>query len=35
MIYVNRSTRFVAGVTAFFKPTVFDRVDFIQQYLDV
>lgn len=34
VIYVNKSSNFVAGVTAYFKPTVFDRIDFIRQYLD-
>ena len=35
VIYVNESNGFVAGVTAYFKPTVFDRIDFIRKYLDV
>lgn len=34
VIYVNPSNNFVAGVTAFFKPTVFDRIDFIMEHLD-
>ncbi len=35
MIYVNPANRFVAGITAYFKPTVFDRVTFVRNYLDV
>lgn len=34
VIYVNNSNNFVCGVTGYFKPTIFDRVDFIQKYLD-
>lgn len=34
VIYVNRANGFVAGITAYFKPTVFDRIDFIRNYLD-
>lgn len=35
VIYVNNSNNFVCGITSYFKPTVFDRIDFIQKYLDV
>ena len=33
VIYVNPDTNTVAAVTSFFKPTVFDRVDFIEEVL--
>ncbi len=35
VIYVNRSNHFVTGITAYFKPTVLDRIDFIRNYLAV
>ena len=34
VIYVNPSNCFVCGITSYFKPTILDRVDFIQEYLD-
>ena len=34
VIYVNESNDFVTGVTGYFKPTVFDRIEFIQKHLD-
>lgn len=34
VIYINNSNNFVCGITGYFKPTIFDRVDFIQKYLD-
>lgn len=34
VIYINESNNFVCGITGYFKPTVFDRVDFIREYLD-
>ena len=34
VIYVNPSENIVIGVTSYFKPTVFDRVDFIQKYVE-
>lgn len=34
VIYVNKSNNFVCSITGYFKPTIFDRIDFIQQYLD-
>lgn len=34
VIYINNSNNFVCGITAYFKPSVFDRIDFIQKYLD-
>lgn len=34
VIYINSTNKFVAGITAYFKPTVFDRVSFIRNYLD-
>ena len=33
VIYVNPDTHVVAGVSSYFKPTVFDRVDFIEDIL--
>ena len=33
VIYVNPDTNTVAAVTSFFKPTIFDRVDFIEEVL--
>ena len=33
VIYVNPETNVVAGVSSYFKPTVFDRVDFIEEVL--
>lgn len=34
VIYINNSNKFVCGITGYFKPTIFDRVAFIQKYLD-
>lgn len=34
VIYVNPENSFICGVTGYFKPTVFDRIDFIQKHLD-
>lgn len=34
LIYINNSNNFVCGITAYFKPSIFDRIDFIQKYLD-
>lgn len=33
VIYVNGKQKVVVSITAYFKPTVFDRIDFIQNYL--
>ena len=33
VIYVNPDTNLVVAVSSYFKPTVFDRVDFIEQVL--
>lgn len=33
-IYINNSNNFVCGIITYFKPSVFDRIDFIQKYLD-
>jgi len=33
VIYVNTAHNIVIAVTSYFKPTVFDRVDFIQKYV--
>ncbi len=34
VIYVNPEKQLVVAVTSYFKPTIFDRVDFIQQYIE-
>ena len=34
VIYVNPEKNIVVSVTSYFKPTVFDRIDFIQQYIE-
>ena len=34
MIYINPEKRLVVAVASYFKPTVFDRVDFIQKYIE-
>lgn len=34
VIYVNPEKEIVVAVAAYFKPTVFDRVDFIQEYIE-
>ncbi len=34
VIYINHSNHFVCAITSYFKPTIFDRIDFIQEYLD-
>ena len=34
VIYVNPGSQTVIAVASYFKPTVFDRVDFIQQYIE-
>jgi CubicO group peptidase (beta-lactamase class C family) len=34
VIYVNPEERLVVAVASYFKPTVFDRVDFIQKYIE-
>ena len=34
MIYINPEKRLVVAVASCFKPTVFDRVDFIQKYIE-
>ena len=34
VIYVNPEKDIVAAVSSYFKPTVFDRVDFIQEYVE-
>lgn len=34
VIYVNPDKDIVIAVTAYFKPTVFDRIDFIQKYVE-
>ncbi len=34
VIYINPQKNLVVAVASYFKPTVFDRVDFIQQYIE-
>lgn len=34
VIYVNPSTNIVVAVASYFKPTIFDRVDFIQEHIE-
>ena len=34
VIYVNPSENIVIAVTSYFKPTIFDRIDFIQKYIE-
>lgn len=34
VIYVNPTKNIVVAITAYFKPTVFDRIDFIQDYIE-
>lgn len=34
VIYINSSNNFVCGLTAYFKPTIFDRVEFIQKNIE-
>ena len=34
LIYVNANKNIVISVTATFKPLVFDRVEFIQKYIE-
>ena len=34
VIYVNTDKNIVISVTAIFKPLVFDRVQFIQKYIE-
>ena len=34
VIYVNPTNNLVIAVTSYFKPTIFDRVDFLQKYIE-
>ena len=34
VIYVNPEKNIVIAVSSYFKPTVFDRIDFIQEYIE-
>jgi len=34
VIYVNPSKNLVIAVTSYFKPTIFDRIDFIQENIE-
>ena len=34
VIYINPEKNIVVAVASYFKPTVFDRVDFIREYIE-
>ena len=34
VIYINPEKKIVISVASYFKPTIFDRVDFIQKYVE-
>ena len=34
VIYINPQKQLVIAVASYFKPTIFDRVDFIQKYIE-
>ena len=34
VIYINPEKNIVIAVSSYFKPTIFDRVDFIQEYIE-
>ena len=34
VIYINPQKHLVVAVASYFKPTIFDRVDFIQKYIE-
>jgi len=34
VIYINPEKKIVVAVASYFKPTIFDRVDFIQEYIE-
>jgi CubicO group peptidase (beta-lactamase class C family) len=34
VIYINSDNNIVITVTSYFKPTIFDRIDFIQEYIE-
>ncbi len=34
VIYINTKENIVIAVTSYFKPTIFDRIDFIQEYVE-
>lgn len=34
VIYINQTNNIVVAVTSYFKPRIFDRVDFIQKYIE-
>ena len=34
VIYVNPEKNIIVAVASYFKPIVFDRVDFIQEYIE-
>jgi Nuclease subunit of the excinuclease complex len=34
VIYINKLKNIVVSVTSYFKPTIFDRVEFIREYIE-
>ena len=34
VIYINSEKNIVVAVASYFKPTVFDRIDFIREYIE-
>ena len=34
VIYIHPEKELVVSVASYFKPTIFDRVDFIQEYIE-
>ena len=34
VIYINESKNIVVAITSYFKPTVFDRIDFVREYIE-
>lgn len=34
VIYVNETKNIVIAVASYFKPTIYDRIDFIQNYIE-
>lgn len=34
VIYINKEKNIVISISSYFKPTIFDRIDFIQKYIE-
>lgn len=34
LIYINNSNNFICWIITYFEPSIFDRIDFTQKYLD-